>query len=190
MDLSAYDEKKVRIRTVWGETFEGEAVFDSEEYCEHEYGWAEDSLKLDNWLFRRSDIDAIELIEWEPRIWMNRRMHPMHLNHESYDRMWYGLKTLELRLNDPKRREIRVGDVIRFEDTTDETEIPQAEVKELLPFPSFKELYAALPLSEMGYRPEEEKDASPADMDKYYSPEEQARWGVLAIRVKSLWDDD
>ena len=186
MELSAYDEKKVHIDTVWGETFEGEAVYDSEEYCESEYGWAEESLNLDHWLFRRSDIASVELLEGEPRVWMGRRMHSMHLAHQPYARMENGRKTLELRLNDPRRRQLQVGDVIRFEDTTDETEILYTEVKELLPFPTFRELYAALPLSEMGYSPEEEKDASSADMDKYYSPEEQARWGVLAIRVALL----
>ena len=76
-----------------------------------------------------------------------------------------------------------MGDIICFEGFEEDNEFLHMEVKELLPFPSFKELYAALPLSEMGYSPEEEKAASPADMDKYYTPEEQARWGVLAIRV-------
>ena len=189
MELSAYDGKIVRIKTVWGEIFEGEAVHDSEEYCEHEYGWAEESLNLNHWLFRRSDIASVERLEGEPRIWMNRRMHRMHLEPRPLQRMWDGQKTLELRLNDPKRREIQVGDIIRFEGLEEDNEFLYMEVKELLPFPSFRELYAALPLSEMGYLPEEEKDASPADMDRYYTPEEQARWGVLAIRVKSLWDD-
>ncbi len=183
MDLSVYDGKTVRIKTVWGEIFEGEAVFDSEEYCEAEYGWAEDSLNLNHWVFRLSDITAVEPLEGDPRIWMSRRMHFMHLDHPAYDRVEDGLKTLELRLNDPKRREIQVGDIICFEGVEEDNEYLHMEVKELLPFPSFKELYSALPLSEMGYSPAEEKDASPADMDKYYSPEEQARWGVLAIRV-------
>ena len=183
MDLSAYDEKRVRSSTVWGEVFEGEAVFDSEEYCEHEYGWAEESLNMDHWMFRRSDIASIELLEGEPSVWMSRRMHMMHLAPTPLQRMWHGQKTLELRLNDPKRREIQVGDIICFEGVEEDNEYLHMEVKELLPFPSFQELYAALPLSEMGYSPEEEKDASPADMDKYYTPEEQARWGVLAIRV-------
>ncbi len=189
MELAAYDEKTVRITDVWGEIFEGEAVYDSEEYCEHEYGWAEESLNIDRWLFRRSDIASIELLEGEPRVWMGRRMHAMHLAHPAYDRMEDGRKTLERRLNDPKRREIKAGDIIRFEGAAEDNESLHVEVKELLPFPSFRALYAALPLSEMGYLPEEEKAASPADMDKYYTPEEQARWGVLAIRVKSIWED-
>ena len=186
MDLSDYDEKRVRISTVWGEVFEGEAVYDSEEYCESEYGWAEESLNLDRWLFRRSDIASVELLEGEARLWMGKRMHRMHLAHRPFQRMEDGKKTLELRLNDPKRREMRVGDVIRFEDASDETEILHMEVTELLLFPSFRELYAALPPGEMGYLPEEEASAAPADMEAYYSPEQQARWGVLAIRVKEL----
>ena len=184
MELAAYDEKKVRITTVWGEVFEGEACFDSAEYCASEYGWAEDSLNLDSWIFRRSDIAAVELLAEEPRTWMSRRMHRMHLASRPFRLMEEGKKTLELRLNDPKRREIRVGDVIRFEDTSDETEVLFCEVTELLPFPSFRELYAALSPGEMGYGPGE--TANPADMDKYYTPEQQARWGVLAIRVKLL----
>ena len=183
MDLFAYDGSMVRIKTVWGEVFEGEAVHDSAEYCEAEYGWAEESLNLHHWIFRRSDIASVERLEGEPRLWMSRRMHSMHLDHPAYGRMEDGLKTLELRLNDPKRREIQVGDIICFEGVEMDNEYLHMEVKELLPFPSFRELYAALPLSEMGYSPEEEKKASPADMDKYYTPEEQARWGVLAIRV-------
>ena len=167
MDLAAFDGKMVRIKAVWGEIFEGEAVHDSRDYCEHEYGWAEECLNLNHWLFRRSDIESVELLEGKPRIWMSR----------------HGRKTIELRLNDPKRREIQVGDIICFEGVEEDNEYLHMEVKELLPFPSFRELYAALPLSEMGYSPEEEKNASPADMDKYYTPEEQARWGVLAIRV-------
>jgi ASC-1-like (ASCH) protein len=186
VNLSEFDNRKTRLRTVWGETFEGEAVYDSEEYCASEYGWAEESLNLDHWIFRRSDIASVEPLEGEPRIWMNLRLHAMHLTHPAYDRMEDGRKTLELRLNDPKRREIRVGDVIRFEGVSEDAEAFYAQVKELLPFPSFRALYAALPLSEMGYSPAEEKDASSADMDKYYSPEEQARWGVLAIRVAVL----
>ena len=189
MDLLSFDNKNVRLTAKWGQIFEGEATYDSEEYSEHEYGWAEDGLNIDNWLFRRSDIASIERLEGEPGVWMSRRMHRMHLASRPLQRMWDGVKTLELRLNDPKRRQLRVGDVIRFEDAEDDTEVLHAEVKELRPFPSFRELYAALPLSEMGYLPEEEKNASPADMDKYYTPEEQARWGVLAIRVRSLWED-
>ena len=189
MDLLSFDNENVRLTTKWGEIFEGEATYDSAEYSEHEYGWAEEGLDIDRWLFRRSDIASIERLEGEPGVWMSRRMHRMHLAPQPLQRMWDGKKTLELRLNDPKRREIRVGDVIRFEDTTDETEFLHAEVKELRPFPSFEALYAALPLSEMGYSPEEEASASPADMEAYYSPEQQARWGVLAIRVRSLLED-
>ena len=79
MDLSAFDGKTVRLTDARGDVFEGEAVHDSEEYCAHEYGWAEESLNIDHWLFRRSEIVSLELLEGEPRVWMGRRMHRMHL---------------------------------------------------------------------------------------------------------------
>jgi ASC-1-like (ASCH) protein len=53
-------------------------------------------------------------------------------------------------------------------------------------FASFDELYATLPLNKCGYTEEEAKTASPRDMDAYYSPQEQAKWGVVGIEVSLL----
>ena len=36
----------------------------------------------------------------------------------------------------------------------------------------------------MGY--ENEDEANPSDMEKYYSKEEQNRYGVVAIKIKKL----
>ena len=59
-------------------------------------------------------------------------------------------------------------------------------VTALYPYASFAELYAHLPLTACGYAAHELADAAPSDMDAYYPPEEQARWGVLGIGV-ALW---
>ena len=48
---------------------------------------------------------------------------------------------------------------------------------------STDELYAALPLTACGYAPEELAAASPRDMDKYYAPEDQKKWGVVGIEL-------
>ena len=50
----------------------------------------------------------------------------------------------------------------------------------------FDELYAALPLENCGYTAEEAKTASPRDMDRYSSPEEQQTWGVVGIELSPL----
>ena len=68
-----------------------------------------------------------------------------------------------------------------FENVEDETDVLHMDVKELLRFPSFEELYRSVSLADCGYAAGE--TASPKDMDAFYTPEEQARWGVVAIRV-------
>lgn len=107
----------------------------------------------------------------------------MKLNAEPFARIDAGEKTIELRLYDEKRRRIGAGDVIRFESTADETDVLYAQVEGLRFFASFDELYAALPLTQCGYTPEEAATASPRDMDSYYSPEAQKQWGVVGIEI-------
>ena len=53
-------------------------------------------------------------------------------------------------------------------------------------FDSFKELYSVLPLEKCGYTSEEAKTASYRDMETYYSPEEQAKYGVVGIEIELL----
>ena len=94
-----------------------------------------------------------------------------------------GRKTIELRLYDEKRREISIGDIIRFSSI----EKPESEVKTqvtfLYRFDSFKDLYAALPLLECGYTEDDVASASPDDMNEYCSQEEQQKYGVVGIKV-------
>ena len=54
-------------------------------------------------------------------------------------------------------------------------------MKDVIRFPSFKELYETFDKKDLGYGDGE--DASPADMEKYYSVEDIERYGVLAIRI-------
>lgn len=94
-----------------------------------------------------------------------------------------GTKTIELRLNDEKRQRIHVGDTITFTNTVDTTEQITVTVQKLHKFSSFAELYRSLPLEKCGYLPSELESASHSDMDAYYSPEEQERYGVLGIEI-------
>ena len=78
---------------------------------------------------------------------------------------------------------MQAGDIIRFESTADETDVLFVLVEGLRFFRSFDELYRVLPLTRCGYTEEEAKTASPRDMDRYYSPEEQKKWGVVGIEL-------
>ena len=109
--------------------------------------------------------------------------HCMKLKREPLEKIESGAKKYELRLYDEKRRLLRVGDTIEF--TCEETAKKlTVTVTSLLGFGSFEELYSALPLSECGYTPQEAEKASPRDMEKYYSRDEQRKYGVLAIGIE------
>ena len=111
--------------------------------------------------------------------------HEMSLRPGPFRKIADGSKRWELRLHDEKRRLIRVGDTITFTCTADERTV-RVRVMALRPFVSFAALYAALPLTECGYSPEDAKTADPRDMEAYYPPKKQAQYGVLAIGVERL----
>ena len=109
--------------------------------------------------------------------------HYMKLNAGPFALMAGGLKTIELRLNDEKRQTVQIGDRIVFSNASNENEQITVQVVDLHRFGDFAELYTSLPLDTCGYLPEQMGTASPADMDAYYSAEQQARYGVLGIEV-------
>lgn len=111
--------------------------------------------------------------------------HEMSLRPGPFGMIADGRKRYELRLHDEKRRLISVGDTITFTCTADDRSVT-VRVVSLHPFDSFAALYAALPLTACGYTPETAANADPRDMEKYYPPEKQAQYGVLAIGVERM----
>lgn len=114
-------------------------------------------------------------------------VHRMNLQPDPFEKIADGRKTIELRLLDKKRRQLHPGDMIEFTNAADGRKV-QALVKALHRFDSFAQLYAALDLSACGYGPED--TPSPRDMERYYSPADEARWGVVGIELHLLDCDD
>lgn len=111
-------------------------------------------------------------------------LHKMKLKTEPFRKISDGTKTVELRLNDEKRQQVRAGDCIEFTLIGSPDEKITVEVTALHHFRSFQELYTAIPKEKMGYRPEEFPD--PNHMDNYYSKEKQSQYGVLGIEFVKL----
>ena len=109
-------------------------------------------------------------------------VHNMKLNPAPYDMIKCGKKTIELRLFDEKRQQIKVGDSIVFTNTKSGETI-RATVLNLHCFDSFAALYGALPLLRCGYTEENVTQATPTDMEMYYSVEEQRRYGVVGLEI-------
>ena len=108
--------------------------------------------------------------------------HTMQLRPAPFQMIQSGEKTIELRLYDEKRKQIRIGDTIRFVNT-DSAEQLVVRVEALYVFASFEELYNHLPLNECGYTASNLKQAKPEDMLEYYPLERQKQYGVVGIQV-------
>ncbi len=97
----------------------------------------------------------------------------MHLYEAPYRAIERGEKTVERRLNDEKRRELKVGDVIEFSLVDSDEKLEQTIIG-LQVFPSFALMWAKFPA----------EDGSGAEsMYKYYSKEDEAKYGVVAIAL-------
>ena len=105
----------------------------------------------------------------------------MNLAPRPFELIKSGRKTVEMRLNDERRRAIKVGDEIAFTHI-ESGEIIIAEVTALYPFDSFAELYSAFKPEALGYAKDEAY--SPSDMNEYYTKEQQEKYGVLGIGIK------
>lgn len=112
--------------------------------------------------------------------------HQMRLDPEPFQQIRCGAKSIELRLLDEKRRAISVGDEIEFMNAEDKNQVLTVRVIALHQFANFEELYRALPLLKCGYDSDTLADASPEDMEQYYSKEKQAYYGVVGIEFE-LW---
>ncbi len=111
--------------------------------------------------------------------------HNMKLNPVPFGMIKRGEKTIELRLFDEKRQKIKTGDTIVFTNSTTGEQLAATVVK-LHVFDTFTTLYHSLPLLKCGYTAEDVDTAHPSDMEQYYSPEEQRKYGVLGIELSLL----
>lgn len=111
--------------------------------------------------------------------------HEMRLDQDPFQMIKNGQKTIELRLYDEKRRKIAVGDTIVFTETKT-SERMRVIVTDLHVFPTFSELYRALPLASCGYTEAELETATPDDMLAYYSLVRQQQHGVVGIGIAKL----
>ena len=108
-------------------------------------------------------------------------IHELRLHNEPFELIKSGTKTIEMRLYDEKRRLINNGDIIEFTNRVTGKKIKTKVIKLHL-YSSFEELYNNFDNTSLGYKEDEIKD--PKDMEKYYTREEQNKYGVVGIEIK------
>ena len=107
--------------------------------------------------------------------------HTMNLHNAPFLSIKSGTKTVEMRLFDERRKNIKAGDTILFTNNTTGEQLT-VQVTNTEVFATFDELYRNYDKVSIGYAPDEV--ASPADMYLYYTREQIATYGVVAIGIK------
>lgn len=105
-------------------------------------------------------------------------IHKMKLNESPFERIKNGTKTIEFRLFDEKRQQIKIGDKIEFSKLPDLQEKILVDVIELYREDTFENLFRKL------YTDEEEIIRKTKSMYNYYLPEKEKQYGVLGIKIK------
>lgn len=108
-------------------------------------------------------------------------VHKMKLYSNAFELIKNNSKTVEMRLNDKKRRKIREGDLVVFTNKETKEEII-VEVVGLRKFNTFNELYSSYEKTSLGYKKDDIAD--PNDMLLYYLKEQVEKYGVLALEIK------
>lgn len=111
--------------------------------------------------------------------------HRMNLNPVPFEAIKTGKKSVEMRLNDEKRKWMQVGDFIIFTHTETEEEM-LVKIVDKSVYKNFEELYANHDKTTIGYSADDV--AKPEDMLEYYSKENIEKYGALAITVALVED--
>ncbi len=110
--------------------------------------------------------------------------HQMRLRNEPFDSILKGEKVVEIRLLDEKRRAIDVGDEIIFSRMENPEDKIQTKVTGLKTAADFVELFSSVDPVLAGWPPGTSPESAAADMNKYYSMEDQALYGVVGIELE------
>lgn len=105
-------------------------------------------------------------------------IYRMKLQNEPFKQIKKEIKKIEIRLNDEKRKIFEINDYIEFTNITT-LEIMFVKITNLYHFESFEKLFNNFDNSILGCGSYEE-------MYKYYSREEEKKYGVLGIEIKVL----
>ena len=110
-------------------------------------------------------------------------MHTMKVQTKYYHLLKSGVKTIELRLFDEKRQQIKIGDGILFSDLSNPADTFEATVVKLYRADSFFDLCKTIDSKQAGFATKEELISV---MEEFYTPDAQKQYGVVGIEIKKI----
>ena len=111
------------------------------------------------------------------------KTYEMNLQPKYFDFIKEGTKRIELRLYDEKRSQIQLGDVIEF--SKSEGDKLKTEVIGLLRYNSFQDLFEDCDISILADTSMTKEELLNV-LNEFYTPEKQAQYGVVGIRLEML----
>lgn len=111
-------------------------------------------------------------------------IHKMKLQKQPFENISNGTKTIEMRLYDEKRQQLKIGDMIEFSQYDDDSKTILTKIINIHIFKNFKELYENFDKKQLGYK--ESENAKPEDMTLYYSLQQQSQYGVVGIEIQLI----
>ena len=112
-------------------------------------------------------------------------IHEMKLQPEYFNFILNGTKRIEIRLNDEKRQNIKLGDKIKFLKEPDLNESFEAQVIGLLRYNSFEEMFKDYDISILSDK-SMTKEELISVLEQFYTKKKQEKYGVLGIRIELI----
>ncbi len=111
----------------------------------------------------------------------------IHLDEDIFEVVKNGTKNIECRLNDEKRRLLKIGDNLTFLKRPDDKEKIEAIVDDLKYYDNFSDMmndYSIEDVYVKGYSKEEFLKL----LERFYTIDDQNKYGVVAIKFKKKVD--
>ena len=112
-------------------------------------------------------------------------IHEMKLQPQYFNFILNGTKRIEIRLNDEKRQNIKLGDKIKFLKEPDLNESFEAQVIGLLRYNSFEDMFKDYDISILSDK-SMTKEELISVLEPFYTKEKQEKYGVLGIRIELI----
>ena len=111
--------------------------------------------------------------------------YEMKLQPKYYNYMLNGTKRIEIRLFDEKRKNIKIGDTIKFLKEPTLRESFDTRVVDLLRFNSFDEMFKKIDIDLLADK-SMTKEELKMELEKFYSKEKQEEYGVVGIKIELI----
>jgi ASC-1-like (ASCH) protein len=112
--------------------------------------------------------------------------YEMRLHPEPFQQIRSGKQQIEVRIYDQKRQQLKIGDNITFYKRPECKEQILTKVIGLSIFDSFRSLFNAIEKTKFGYSNTVTIDNQLDCMRKFYSTDEEEKYGVVGIHLQIL----